>query len=148
MRFFVLSAAALTMLSAPAFAHPEHTEASKPSAEIKLPSKAEIEKAIDEMPDLNAILGDLITLANKSDLPKRMERTGETLKKDLNVSGALGPDRNGLPDIKLTLKILANVLSDEDVTEGLSETMAGLQTIMEKHMKESQSETDELAQPE
>lgn len=140
MRSLYLSIAALAAFSSPAMAHPEHSEAPKPVPDAAFPSKADLEKAIDDMPDINAILGDLIVIVSQSDLPRQMERTGETLKKDLKDSGALEPDRNGLPDIKLTLKTVMNAFMDEGVSESLLETGKEMQAVIEKHAP-AQAET-------
>lgn len=126
MRLVILSVAALGLLSTPAIA----------GTQSKLPTKAEMHKAIDDMPDFNAILDDLIKLTEDSELAERMERSGEKLKTDLETSGALEPDRNGLPDIKMTLKIFASVLAEEDISEELHETLSDLEAIMEKHISE------------
>lgn len=134
MRSLCLSLAAIFAASGTAMAHPDHTETPKPVPEATFPSKAEIEKAIDDMPDFNAILGDLITVAAKSELPRQMERTGDKFRKDLKDSGALEPDRNGLPDIKLTLKTLMNAFMDEGLSESVLATGKDMQAVIEKHV--------------
>lgn len=138
MRSFVLSLAAMACLCSPALAK-SHDESSgqQTVTDITFPTKAQIEAAIDEMPDLNAILGDLIILAGESELPQRMTETGETVKQRLEASGALEPDRSGLPDIKLTLKVLLGALAEENVSEELSETLSDIQIILKKHTSDA-----------
>ncbi len=138
MRSFVLPLIVLSCLCSPALANP-HGERSGDQTvnDITLPTKAQIEAAIDEMPDLNAILDDLIILAGESELPQRMAETGETVKERLEASGALEPDRNGLPDIKLTLKVLLGALAEENVSEELSETLSDIQIILKKHTSDA-----------
>lgn len=138
MRSLCFSIAAMAAFSGTAMAHPEHTEAPKAVPDATFPSKAEIEKAIDEMPDFNAILGDLMVIASKSDLPRQMERTADTFRQDLKDSGALKPDRNGLPDIKLTLKTLMNAFMEEGISESLLDTGKEMQAVIEKHVPAEQ----------
>ncbi len=134
MRFVILLLASITLTAPLAAAHPEHPNPETGQATTKFPSKAEIEAAIDDMPDFNAIFDDMIALTENNDLSERMERSADRVKTDLETSGALEPDRNGLPDIKLTLKVLMGALSEEEVSEGLLETLTDIQAIMEKHM--------------
>lgn len=141
MRSLILSASALLFLSGSAMA----TEKAKtPQGSFEMPSTSELEAAIDELPDLNAMLGDLMHLVKDEKLQKRMERSGEAFSERLEKSGALEPDENGIPDIKLALKALVGVMGDEDITGGLLDTVSELQDIMEKHIPEE----DAPAKPE
>lgn len=140
MRLIILSALAAAQLSLPAITVAAETD-QKPTASTPstpFPTKAEMHAAIDSLPDINALLDDLIKLTKETDLPERMEKTTDQLTTDLEKSGALEPDRNGLPDIKLTLKIFANALADEEVSEGLKDTLDDLEVILEKHMPEDE----------
>ena len=148
MRALILSTSALVLLSGSALAHPETADkpAPKPVPEtaFEMPSTAELEAAIDELPDLNAMLGDFMNLVKDEKLQKRMERSGEAFAEKMEKSGALEPDENGIPDIKLALKALVGVIGDEDVTGGLLDTVSELQEIMEKHIPdEGQSSKSE-----
>lgn len=152
---YVLLPLVLTFASASAFAHPEPTQNSVPasavtpvqdsetgtrSQDFNLPSQSEIEEMIDSLPDFNAIIGDVIKLTENDRLQKRMERSGEAFSEKLEKSGALEPDENGIPDIKLALKVIASAVSDEDVTGGMLDTISELQTLMEKHVPEDERE--------
>lgn len=136
MRHVLLSLAVVAMSSS-AFAHPEPEPLTK-SQDFNLPSQTEIEEMIDRLPDFNAIIGDVIELTENDRLQKRMERSGEAFSDKLEESGALEPDENGIPDIKLALKVMMSVMSDEEVTGGMIETLSELQSIMEKHVPEAQ----------
>lgn len=130
-------------MSTNALAHPE--PASKPidrginGEEMKLSSKAEIEDMIDRLPDFNAVIDDVIKLTENDRLQKRIERSGEAFADKLEDSGALEPDENGIPDIKLMLKVVVTAMSDEEVTGGLLETLSELQSVMEKHIPEEEN---------
>ena len=140
MRALILSASALVLLSGSALAHPEKSETPQPktvpNATFEMPSTSELEAAIDELPDLNAMLGDLMHLVKDDKLQKRMERAGEAFSEKMEKSGALEPDENGIPDIKLALKALVGVMSDEEVTGSLLDTVTDLQEVMEKYIPE------------
>lgn len=138
MRLIILTALAAAQLSLPAVTGATEADQTLSSSTpgTPFPTKAEMHAAIDSLPDINALLKDLIKLTKETDLPKRMEKTTDKLAADLEKSGALEPDRNGLPDIKLTLKIFANALADEEVSEGLKDTLDDLEVILEKHMPE------------
>ena len=145
MRTLILSAAASVFLSGSAFAHPEMAEKKAPKgvpeATFELPSTAEMEAAIDKMPDLNAIMGDLMNLVKDERLQERMESSGDAFAKKLDKSGAMRLDENGMPDIKLALKALVGALGDEEVTGGLLDTVTELQQVMEKHIPEEDAQT-------
>lgn len=142
MRALILSAGAIALLSGStaAFATSAQKPAPVPAAEFEMPSKAEMEAAIDALPDLNALLGDMMTLVHDERLQERMEKSGEAFAKRLDKSGALEPDANGIPDIKLALKALMGAMTDEDVTGGLLDTITDMQQIMEKHIPEERAD--------
>ena len=148
MRALILSASTLMLVSGSALADTEKTENTAPRAlsemTFEMPSTEEMEAAIDKMPDLNAILGDLMVLVKDERLQERMEKSGEAFAERLDKSGAMEPDENGIPNIKLALKALVGALGDEEVTGGLLDTVSDLQQVMEKHVPEE----DAPAKPE
>lgn len=110
-------------------------------AQFNFPTPAEIEAIIDELPDFNAILSDVRHLVEDDKLQRRMERSGEAFADKLEQSGALEPDENGLPDIKLTLQVMMLALGEEEVSGGLIETLTELQAVMDKHLPEDAADT-------
>lgn len=138
MRHILMTAAALTLLSATAFAHPEHSESDKdtPETEFTLPSKAEMQDILDQMPDFNGILGDFKDMAEDEDIQNRLENIGESFVQKLDESGALETQKNGLPDINKAIEVMMFAFTDDDIAGELVDTMTEVQDIVEKHMPE------------
>lgn len=137
----ILTAAlALTAMSTAAMAHPEpETTAPKSIAKMEkpqLPSKAEIQDAIKQMPDMNAIMGDMMGLMKDESFRENMESSARAFKGRLENSGALETGINGMPDFNSAFAVMLETFSDEEAMGGMMDTMMGLATAMEKHAPE------------
>jgi len=142
MRRIFMIASALTLLSASAFAHPDPADSKiektrKANTEITLPTKAEMQEVIDQMPDFNGILGDFKKLAEDEKLQKRLENAGESFVQKLDESGALETQKNGLPDINKAIEVMMFAFTDDDIAGELLDTMTEFQDIVEKHVPEN-----------
>jgi hypothetical protein len=141
----ILSAA---IIAPAASAHPEPAPAVKIDKksvtkieDIKLPTQAEIKQLQKNMPDMNAIMGQMMTVMKDPELREGMEKSGKTFAKKLEKSGAMeptGPD--GLPDFNKAFGAMLSLMGDEDAMGGMLESLGamaeGLEGI-EQHIPES-----------
>jgi len=129
--------------SSVALAHPEQDAAPKAPVKLsamatpQLPSKSEIQEAIKQMPDMNALMGDMMLLMKDEKFRKNMESSARVFSDNLEDSGALDTSANGLPDMNSALAVMMETFSDEEAMGGMLDTMMGLATAMEKHIPES-----------
>jgi len=128
---------ALCSFSTAAMAHPEpSTTAPKSIAKMErpqLPSKAEIQDAIKQMPDMNAVMGDMIGLMKDERFRSDMESSARAFGDRLERSGALEAGENGIPDLNNAFAVMLETFSDEEAMGGMMDTMMGLAAAMEKH---------------
>ena len=68
---------------------------------FQLPSDAEIEQIIADMPDLNAIMDGFLAVAQDEDLRTSLEDTGEKLSARLEALSDIEIRDNGTPDLNL-----------------------------------------------
>lgn len=136
----LLLSAVLFSVSASAFAdHP----GSQPSAAkaIKtlpqLPNDADIEDIMANMPDLNALMGDMMKMMSDPEMQSTMKRAGETLERKMETSGAMDIQDNGLPDMNAAMGAMLSMLSDKDTMGGMMEMMGGMAEMMEEHVPEA-----------
>jgi hypothetical protein len=136
---------AFTTVSATAMAHPEpETTAPKSITELdrpQLPSKAEIQEAINQMPDMNAIMGEMVNLMKDEGFKDNMENSARAFSNRLERSGALENGENGMPDFNKAFAVMLETFSDEDAMGGMLDTMMGLAETMEKHVPETKNIT-------
>ena len=139
-RTFILSLTALS-LSSIAHAHPD-PEASAPQTPQKitkpqLPTQAEIQDVLEQMPDMNAIMGDMMGLMKDEKFKDTMKKSAKafTEKMDKDDVFKTGPD--GLPDFNKAFGAMLGVFSDEEAMGGMMDTMMGLAETMEKHIPET-----------
>ncbi len=134
------SALALTALSTAAMAHPEpETSAPKSIAKMEkpqLPSKAEIQDAIKQMPDMTAVMGDMMGIMKDERFRDNMESSARAFGDRLENSGALESGANGMPDFNSAFAVMLETFSDEEAMGGMMDTMMGLAQAMEKHAPE------------
>ena len=141
MRYLAQLVITTSLFVAPAFA--QSNESSKTTDRpFDLPTEEQIDEMLQEMPDFNGIIRDMVKLAKDDELKARMERSGEALAKKLDESGAFEPDEDGMPDVNKAIRVLMYALADEDVTGGMLDTIEDLQSIMEKHVMDDQPKTD------
>ena len=136
-RTFILSLTALG-LSSVAHAHPD-PEVSAPQTPEKitkpqLPTQAEIQNALEQMPDMNAIMGDMKGLVKDEKFQNTMKKSAKafTDKMDKDDVFKTGPD--GLPDFNKAFGAMLGAFSDEEAMGGMIDTMMGLAETMEKHI--------------
>lgn len=142
-RTLLLSTAALAMSSA-AFAHPEpeaqsaktDTPKTQPFTKPQLPSQADIQDAIKQMPDMNAIMGDMMGLMKDEKFKNNMEKSAKVFseKMDKDYVFKAGPD--GMPDFNKAFASMLGAFSDEEAMGGMLDTMMELAETMEKHIPE------------
>lgn len=128
----------ISALSAPAVAAPK-AEPAKSTAlkDFKLPSQAEIDDMLENMPDFNGIMGDMLDMAKDETMQKRFESTAESFKELLDDDALSKRDKNGLPDINALLATMLGAMSEDgpagELLEGVAEIAGEMETIMEKH---------------
>jgi len=138
-RAFLLSLAALG-LSTTAFAHPEPSEKTSKAAtkltKPQLPSKAEINKALEQMPDMNAIMGDMMGMMQDEKFKDQMESSAKAFSKRMDAEDVFKAGPDGMPDFNKAFEVMLGTFSDEKAMGGMMETMMGLAQAMEKHIPE------------
>ena len=108
-------------------------QASVPAKTAQLPSAAEIEAALAQMPDMNAIMGDMMDIVKDEDFQDTMKDSLGAFTERLDGSGALEPQDNGMPDFNSLFAVMLGTLSDEETMGGMLETMDEFVGVMEKH---------------
>ncbi len=145
MRALILSLATLSLLSAPAFAHPEPEPAPKTIdkvnvKDIKLPTEAEIEDIIDQMPDLNAIMGGMMKVMQDEDIRDSLKDAGKSFAKSVEKSGisdmTADLDKGEMPDFNLLLATMLRMASDENVMGDMLDVVEELQESVEENLDE------------
>lgn len=127
--------------SSAAMAHPEPEPTAPKSVTMmerpQLPSKTEIQEAIKQMPDMNAIMGDMMGIMKDERFRDNMESSARTFGDRLERSGALETGENGLPDFNSAFAVMLETFSDEEAMGSMMDTMMGLAAAMEKHVPET-----------
>lgn len=139
LRSFFISAALLTV-SAPAFAHPDpdspQTTTHAPITAPQLPSQADIAAAIEHMPDMNAIMGDMMGLMKDEGFRDKMESSAKAFAKNIDIDDAFKTGSDDLPDFNKAFASMLGAFSDEDAIGGLLNVMTDMAHTMEKHIPE------------
>jgi len=132
---FLITAFAVIGLSAPAFAV---DPATTPKTEFKLPSQAEIDNMIENMPNFNGIMDDMIEVMSDEKMLDKLESTAEGFKELLDEDLLKKRRDNGLPDINNIMATMLGAMSEDgpagELLEGLSEIAGEMETIVEKHV--------------
>ena len=138
-------------IAAPASAHPDEPAAKTAPAktakkadkieDLKLPTQAEIDAMVKQMPDMNAIMGQMMTVMKDPDLRKGMERSAKAFGDKMDSSGVMQPTgKDGLPDFNKAFGAMLSLMGDEDAMGGMLESLGamaeGLEGI-EQHIPES-----------
>jgi len=141
----LLTSLAVISFSVPAFAHPEPkpeaptVETSVKSIEkIQFPTRAELEKARESMPDLNGLMGDMMGMMNNQDFTSKMENTAKAFGEQIEKSGAMdkkGP--NDMPDFNALMDTLFSVMGDEDAMGGMLEGLSEMALTMDKSVEKN-----------
>ncbi len=136
-----LIALAFTGFSSLAVAHPEPEapDTVKPAKKIttsQLPTQGEIEDILENMPDFNAIMGDMMGVMQDEKLQTKLKSTAKTFGEKIEKSGALDTrDANGLPDFNALFGAMLPMIADEDGLGGLIEPMTELAEKMEDSLQ-------------
>ena len=88
------------------------------------------------MPDMNAIMGDMVGLMKDESFRENMESSARAFGDRLERSGALETGKDGLPDFNNAFAVMLETFSDEKAMGGMLDTMMGLTEAMEKHAPE------------
>lgn len=136
-----ISGFSMMALSSTALAHPDpESDTSKSVAKMErpqLPSKTEIQDAIKQMPDMNAIMGDMMGIMKDERFRDNMESSARAFGNRLERSGALEKGADGMPDFNSAFAVMMETFSDEKAMGGMLDTMMGLANAMEKHVPET-----------
>ena len=136
----LISALAVSAFSTASMAHPEaENEVPKSITKIErpqLPSKSEIQEAIKQMPNINAIMGDMVGLIKDESFRDNMESSARAFGDRLERSGALEAGKDGLPDFNNAFTAMLETFSDEKAMDGMLDTVMGLAEAIEKHAPE------------
>jgi len=138
MRILSTSLIALSFLAAPAFAS-AHEVKSKPDidlsiSDLKLPSEAEIDKIMDQMPDLNALMDGFLAIAQDEDLHKSLEDAGDKLSTKMEKLSDIETRDNGMPDLNLLMETMLKTFSDDDVMGEMLGVVGELQKSVEENI--------------
>jgi len=142
MRILAATLLTLSFIGTPVFAS-AHEVKSKPKtdiSDIKLPTEAEIEKIIDEMPDFNKIMGAMMTIAQDEDIQDSLKDAGQTLAKSLEKSGiqdmTANLDKGEMPDFNNLMATMMRLTADEEVMGSMLEVVGELQEAVEENIDE------------
>ena len=138
------------LIAAPASAHPDEPASNTAPAntakkavkieDLKLPTQAEIDAMVKQMPDVNAIMGQMMTVMKDPDLRKGMERSAKAFGDKMDSSGVMQPTgKDGLPDFNKAFGAMITMMGDEEAMGGMLSTLGamaeGLEGI-EQHIPE------------
>lgn len=103
----------------------------------QLPSAAEIEDIMAEMPDLNVLMGGMMEMMSDPKMQSTMKRAGETLEQKMQSSGAMKTQANGMPDMNAAMGAILSMLSDEETMGNMMEMVGGMAEMLEEHVPEA-----------
>jgi len=124
-----------TLLASPAMA--QSSSNGIQSLKDALPSEAEIEEIISELPDFNHMMDGLMEIAQDEKLRNQLTNSAETMKEKLEESGALELRDNGLPDMNAALAVMLRTFSDKEALGGMIDTLEEVGKELETVMEES-----------
>ena len=142
-RTFFLTMATIS-LSSTAFAHPDPSDAPKPTTTItkpQLPSADEISQIIEQMPDMNALMGGMMGIIKDEKFKDQMESSAKAFKKRMDTEGVFEKGADGMPDFNKALEVMLGTFSDEEAMGGMLETITGLAEAMEEIIPEDAKKT-------
>jgi len=137
-RLFSAVICAVFGLSTPAIAAPSSEPAPKTQLkDFKLPSQAEIDDMLENMPNFNGIMGDMLDMAKDEKMLEKLESSAESFKELLDDDALTKRDKNGLPDINGLLAVMLGAMSEDgpagELLEGVAEMASEMESIVEKH---------------
>ncbi len=121
-------------------AHEVKTKPKTDISELKLPTEAEIEDIIDQMPDFNKIMGAMMTIAQDEDIHDSLKDAGEALAKSVEKSGlsdmAANLDDDELPDFNKIMATMMRMTADENVMGEMLDVVTELKEAVEENIDE------------
>ena len=135
MRFLSLLLPPVT-LSMALLATPAMADDNK-SLKDHLPSEAEVENIIAELPDFNHLMDGLLEIAKNEKLREQLTDSAEHMKDTLEESGALELRENGMPDMNAAMAVMLRTLTDKDGVGGMIEAFEDVGKELETIMEES-----------
>ncbi|NNE57179.1 MAG: hypothetical protein HKN36_03640 [Hellea sp.] len=136
MRLLTTSFLTLAFLGMPARASAHDVKYKADISDLNLPTEAEIQKIVDDMPDLNALMDGMMAVAQDKDVRQSLEKTGEKLASKMEELADLEMRDNGLPDLNLMMETMLLTFSDEDVMGELLGVVEELQDTVEENFDE------------
>lgn len=134
MRILSASLITLSFLAAPLAANAHDVPKKKTDiTEFKLPTEAEIEQIIDEMPDLNRLMDGMMAIAEDEDLMNSLEDAGESVVKAFEQFEEMELRDNGMPDLNFMMETMLRTMSDEEVMGDMLNVVEELQEVVEEN---------------
>lgn len=144
MRILSSTIVTFALLAAPAFANAHEIKA-KPKSDIsisdlKLPTEAEIEDIIDQLPDLNALMGGMLNVVQDEDIQDSLKEAGKSLAQSVEKSGITDMDfdldKGELPDLNKLMATVLRMAGDEDVMGEMLDVVTELQKSVDENFDE------------
>jgi len=111
-------------------------------SDLKLPSNAEIEKIIEDMPDLNKLMDGMMAIAQDEDLMSSLENAGEKMAKNFEKLGDMEMRDNGMPDMNAMMGTMLRTFSDEEVMGEMLGVVEELKEVVEENFDEELFEVE------
>lgn len=105
-------------------------------ANLKLPTQAEIDAITEQMPDMNAILGDMQSLMRDEDFTGGM-KTSMNILNDRMSAHTRRTGKDGMPDMNAMFADMLGLMADEEFVGGMTGAIAPMQEMMSKHIPEA-----------
>ena len=105
-------------------------------ANLKLPTQAEIDAITEQMPDMNAILGDMQSLMSDEEFKGGM-KTSLNILSDRMSTHTRRTGKDGMPDMNAMFADMLGLMADEEFVGGMTGAIAPMQEIMNKHIPEA-----------
>jgi len=134
MRLFSSAIITLSFLATPILAHAHDISKKKSPTEFKLPTEAEIEDIIDQMPDFNGLMNGLLKISQDESLMNSLERAGEKLSERMETFEDVPEQENGMPDLNGLMATMLRTFSDEDFMDEMLDVATELQRSVEENL--------------
>ena len=134
MRLLSSAFVTLSFLVTPVMANAHDLTKKKSLSDLKLPTEAEIEDIIDEMPDFNGLMNGLLKVVQDEDVMSSLERAGEKLSKKMETFEDIPEQENGLPDLNNLMATMLRTFSDEDFMGDMMDVVTTLQDSVEENL--------------
>ncbi len=142
---FAFSGLALSASAHPGEATPAVNSDSQPSSALTsdivstLPTDAEIRDILAQMPDMNALMGDMLKIMKDENMQAQLKSTATAFRQKLKSTPEFTQrDANGLPDINAFLGAILPLLADENaiggLLEGATDIAAEMENSVQKHI--------------